>query len=214
MKKMSILFLLLTLYLGACAPKPMSDSEYNDWRHSMKSPVRSDMVYGGNTVITQERKVEPIDLAKIKLEEPKQDHMLQMANIMRQKLTSKGGQVKQEKSIIYARIPTSVIFGGTRMTISDFFRSVLDPVAETIKEHPEIMVRIMGHTDNTMGVVPSQKLSLRQATILRNYLNTKGVELERCLAEGKGSLEPIASNATSATRAQNNYMEIVIYNLK
>ena len=51
-----------------------------------------------------------------------------------------------------------------------------------------------------------------RANSIANYLKIQGVDASRILANGYGSSQPIASNATAAGREQNRRVEIVLIN--
>ncbi|MGZ4266752.1 MAG: OmpA/MotB family protein, partial [Solirubrobacteraceae bacterium] len=77
--------------------------------------------------------------------------------------------------------------------------------------HP---ITVEGHTDNvpiSSSQYPSNwELSTDRATTVVRYLIAKGVNRERLGAVGYADLHPIASNATTAGRARNRRVEIVL----
>ena len=215
MKLLHILSIfVLAGFLSACASEPIKQETYNDWRHSLKDPERSDMIYGGNTVITKEKKVDIIDTTKPTSLKEARDYMTSLAYQLRRDLLFTGAQVKQKDSKIYIQIPAQTVFGTNQASITGDFESTLNDMAENFKEYPETMIQIIGHTDNSSGVVPARRLSLQQAQNVLAYLHGQGIESERLLAEGKGPDDPIANNATAQGRAQNCYIEMIIHNLK
>ena len=209
----SFLFSLLFL-LSACAPSSLDDEAYDDWRHSLGNPERSDMKYGGNTVITKEKQVQQIDPAVVHVAKTQGDYMEVMARQFRQDLLSTGSQVKQDGTKVWVYMPVQSVFGSNQVTIKPSVEPALKAMVKNLNNHPETMIRVIGHTDNSMGVVPSKEFSLRQATAFANYLHSKGVNSERILAEGYGSSDPIANNQTAAGRIKNRYIEIIVYNLQ
>ncbi len=205
---------LLVACLMACAPKPMDDYNYDDWRHSLGNPERSDMKYAGNTIVTKERKVEQIDPAVVHVAKTQGDYMEVIARQFRQDLISTGSQVKHDGAKVYVHMPVQSIFGSNQATIKPSIEPALKAIAQNLKMHPETMIRIIGHTDNSQGVQQSKILSLRQASAFSNYLRLEGVDSERLLAEGQGSTDPIANNKTPEGRARNCYIEMIVYNLQ
>ena len=73
----------------------------------------------------------------------------------------------------------------------------------------EVMVAI-GHTDSIGTEAYNQRLSERRANAVKAYLVSKGIESDRVATEGKGELQPVASNKTKAGRAQNRRVEIEV----
>lgn len=209
------MFCVLSALLVACSSGDRTaDMSYSDWRHSLGTPTQIDMKPGGNTVITKEKKVEPVDTSVAQIGKTKGDYMTVMARQFRKDLISTGAQVKQQDSKILMRIPSQSVFGTNQAKIKPSFEPILKTMAENFKKHPETMVRIVGHTDNSDSVLNSKTLSLRQANAFSNFLRLEGVSSDRLLAEGKGSLEPIANNDTPQGRLKNFYIEVIVYNLR
>lgn len=80
-----------------------------------------------------------------------------------------------------------------------------------IAAHPAVRVRIVGHTDASGDDQRNLELSGRRAEAVRAYLADRfDLPESRLLAEGKGELEPIASNETAAGRQANRRVEIYV----
>lgn len=73
----------------------------------------------------------------------------------------------------------------------------------------EVIVAV-GHTDSDASDAYNDKLSMRRAIAVKNYLISKGIESNRVLTEGKGERQPAASNATKAGKARNRRVEIEV----
>src|SRR5687768_1638321 len=88
---------------------------------------------------------------------------------------------------------------------------VLDKVAATMKEHPELtLIEIQGHTAKANQPDRTQRLSQERAEAVRKYLMKKGVEPERLVAKGYGEEKPVADNETEEGRVQNRRVEFVV----
>ncbi|HEV8377086.1 MAG TPA: OmpA family protein [Candidatus Polarisedimenticolia bacterium] len=85
---------------------------------------------------------------------------------------------------------------------------ILDKVADTLKEWPDVKVEIGGHTDSQGNDASNLKLSGARAESVRKYLVSKGVDGSRLTAKGYGETVPIADNGTAAGRAQNRRVEL------
>ena len=107
-------------------------------------------------------------------------------------------------------IPSDISFAVGRSDIQSNFAPVLDRFAEGLRNNPNTDVRIIGHTDNTGSDAINYPLSQRRADSTKNYLVAKGVNAGRISTEGKGSVQPVASNATEAGRAQNRRVEVFV----
>jgi outer membrane protein OmpA-like peptidoglycan-associated protein len=87
---------------------------------------------------------------------------------------------------------------------------ILDQAAETLKEQGSIVVTVEGNTDNIGSDAYNQKLSVRRATAVRDYLAKHGIAESRMTVVGKGASNPVASNDTEDGRAQNRRVELLV----
>jgi len=86
----------------------------------------------------------------------------------------------------------------------------LDRIAELLVGHPELMIRIEGHTDNKGRDETNLELSQKRADAVKQALAERGVDLQRMAAKGIGAARPIADNASSAGRRKNRRVEIYV----
>jgi OOP family OmpA-OmpF porin len=97
----------------------------------------------------------------------------------------------------------------------DFDKSVLkasgkkaiDEVLAQIGQAKLKSIRVDGHTDWVGTDAYNQKLSVRRAVAVKDYLMSKGLA-ETIQAVGHGKREPVADNHTAAGRAKNRRAEI------
>ena len=76
-------------------------------------------------------------------------------------------------------------------------------------EYPALTVSIEGHTDSQGNDDKNMTLSQTRAQAVMTYLTEKGVSPTRLRSVGFGELVPIASNDTSAGRAQNRRVALI-----
>jgi OOP family OmpA-OmpF porin len=86
--------------------------------------------------------------------------------------------------------------------------AVLDTVAASLKDWPEVRVEIGGHTDSRGSDAYNEKLSEKRAASVLEYLASKGIDAARMAAKGYGESKPIADNATDEGRAKNRRVEL------
>jgi chemotaxis protein MotB len=86
----------------------------------------------------------------------------------------------------------------------------LDRIAQLLIQHPELKVRIEGHTDNAGRPESNVALSQKRADAVKQALVERGVAADRIVAEGVGEARPIANNATPAGRQENRRVEIYV----
>ncbi|OZI39423.1 hypothetical protein CEG14_07860 [Bordetella genomosp. 1] len=89
-------------------------------------------------------------------------------------------------------------------------RQLLDQVAQQAGTIDLETIIAVGHTDSIGTEAYNQKLSERRAASVKAYLVSKGIDPNRVYTEGKGELQPIATNKTAEGRARNRRVEIEI----
>src|SRR3989441_760406 len=86
--------------------------------------------------------------------------------------------------------------------------TVLDIVAQSLLDNPDIRIEIAGYTDSTGAPAANLRLSQARAAAVRAYLAARGVAPGRMVARGYGAANPIAPNKTLDGRAQNRRVEL------
>ena len=107
-------------------------------------------------------------------------------------------------------VPSDVSFDVGRADIKAGFRPVLDKFAQTLNEHRETSIRIVGHTDSSGSDAINNPLSVNRAASARQYLVDKGVDTKRIAIDGQGSHQPVADNTSEAGRAKNRRIEVFV----
>jgi outer membrane protein OmpA-like peptidoglycan-associated protein len=88
---------------------------------------------------------------------------------------------------------------------------VLEQIRSMLESHADIeQMTIEGHTDSVGAEDYNLDLSNRRAQSVRRYLVAKGIDGDRITAVGKGETEPVADNDTSAGRAENRRVVILV----
>lgn len=122
-----------------------------------------------------------------------------------------GVQVSQTSdNRLKLNIPTDISFETGRADIQPRLRPILDQFAQGLGQQPGTEVVIVGHADSTGSDAINDPLSVQRANSVRDYLASRGADTRIIRTEGRGSREPIASNATDAGRAQNRRVEIFL----
>jgi outer membrane protein OmpA-like peptidoglycan-associated protein len=103
---------------------------------------------------------------------------------------------------------TGVYFETGRAILSPRSYTVLNKVAESLKEWPEVRVEIQGHTDSRGDELINQRLSQARAEAVRLYLIQQGVAPDRLTAIGFGEERPLDNNNTAAGRQKNRRVEL------
>ncbi|MBN2037599.1 MAG: OmpA family protein [Chitinispirillaceae bacterium] len=103
---------------------------------------------------------------------------------------------------------TGVTFESGRAVLTQRSFAVMNRVAESLREWPQVTIEVQGHTDSRGDNAMNLQLSQARAEAVRLYLIQQGVAPERLTAVGYGEDRPVASNNTAAGRRQNRRVEL------
>ncbi|CAB3790794.1 putative lipoprotein YiaD [Paraburkholderia ultramafica] len=117
---------------------------------------------------------------------------------------------EQPDGSLKLNIPSSVTFDTSSYAIKPSFAPVLDELAKTLQENPEVIAQVVGHTDSTGSQAYNQTLSVNRAESVTGFLAQRGIAPQRLSAQGMGPNQPIADNNTEAGRAANRRVEIYL----
>ena len=130
---------------------------------------------------------------------------------MQQATAGTGVQVTQTPdNQLKLHIPNDISFATGRADIQPNLRPILDQFANGLGQQPGTEVFIVGHADSTGSDAINDPLSVQRANSVRDYLVSRGADSRIIRTEGRGSREPVASNATADGRAQNRRVEIFL----
>jgi NitT/TauT family transport system substrate-binding protein len=115
-----------------------------------------------------------------------------------------------DRAIINKQIEIHFTPGSDEIMAGSFI--VLDSLGETMTSFGNTYLRIEGNTDATGSPKANMTLSERRALAVKNYVlqNFPGVEAARFQTIGRGSTNPVASNATEGGRQLNRRTEIKV----
>jgi outer membrane protein OmpA-like peptidoglycan-associated protein len=121
------------------------------------------------------------------------------------KVTAKSGDKSIVMTILNIHLFTSA------NDLSPAGKEILDNIANYLKTYPENQVVARGHADSTGKQGANQALSEKRAQKVREYLVAyQNIAPGRITAEGIGSAQPVATNASEAGRAINRRVELTI----
>ena len=105
---------------------------------------------------------------------------------------------------------TKLQFSSGSSKVDAAYYKLLGKVKEALDVYGERKIRIEGHTDSQGDVKVNQKLSLKRAEAVRDFLVAATLDSSRIKALGYGEVRPIASNEFKKGRAMNRRIDIVI----
>ena len=137
---------------------------------------------------------------------------------MRSDLESKDVTISKLQGKLTVNILDRVMFDSGEAVLKPDGEAVMVKMAGFLKEHPELKIHIIGHTDNipirseAHGRFASNwELSTGRALAALHFLTEKaGVDPHRVGAVGYGEFRPVADNSTAEGRAKNRRIAIVI----
>ena len=86
---------------------------------------------------------------------------------------------------------------------------MLDRVAASLRNLPEVRVEIGGHTDSTGSSDNNLRLSTARAMAVRDHLASQGVAASRLTVRGYGEGQPIVDNESTEGRARNRRVQLI-----
>jgi len=136
----------------------------------------------------------------------------QQAEQIRERLKDQLNQVLQTTESARGLIVnmSDVLFDFNKYTLKGEAREKLAKVSGILLAYPNLKLQVEGYTDNIGSDEYNQKLSEQRADAVRDYLISQGVKDGAITATGYGKSSPIADNSTSAGRAQNRRVQLVV----
>ena len=113
--------------------------------------------------------------------------MDQQIKTLKEKTAGSGVDVSEtpDGKAILVNLPDGVTFDVGSYTLKPSFRATLDQVAQSLKDYPDSLVDVYGHTDSTGSDAYNQTLSENRARTVMNYLISQGVPAARLRSQAK-----------------------------
>ncbi|SEA20355.1 OmpA/MotB family protein [Pedobacter hartonius] len=130
--------------------------------------------------------------------------------------TKSGLTVEMKNGKVYVSLTDKLLFPSGSIIIDEKGKQALSQLAKVLKEQPEIIIAVEGHTDsqkiNNLGQIKDNwDLSvLRSTSVVRFLTETEKVPGIRLTATGKGEFQPLEANTTPDGRSKNRRIEIVL----
>ena len=107
-------------------------------------------------------------------------------------------------------ITTSIKFDDNSDQVKGESYVLLKDVAEILKQHPELRVKIVCHTDTDGDPDVNLKLSkVRAASVKSALVNVFGIDDSRLESDGEGGNNPVSKNKTEEGKALNRRVEFL-----
>jgi len=124
-----------------------------------------------------------------------------------------------EKGTVTVTLENAILFDSGKAALKQATSAELDHIYSVLQQdrYAGKQIDVVGHTDTDPIRKTKDKwkdnweLSAERALSVARYLIDKGINEEDIRAVGCGASRPVASNATSAGKAKNRRVEIVVY---
>ena len=111
-------------------------------------------------------------------------------------------------------VPRNVHFALDKDFISQKSGEILDKIAVVMKQYPNIVIELQGHTDSRASVAYNQDLAKRRATNARNYLVKKGIASERMTIRSFGERKLRTEENNVVDYARNRRVEVLFFDVR
>ena len=123
---------------------------------------------------------------------------------------SQGATVSREGNLLSVSLGSDFTFNTDSAVVKQQFYPEIERIAGVLKQYPDTVIQVQGHTDNTGTSAHNLTLSRQRAESVKTLLKKQGVSASRMEIVGFGEQSPIASNSTPEGRAQNRRVELKI----
>lgn len=115
-------------------------------------------------------------------------------------------KIKKDTLLVFPQVQ----FATASATLEESAFPVLDTLIEYLKDNPNLILEVQGHTDQVGSLDFNLKLSKFRAIAVANYIKNKGITAARIYPVGYGSTKPIAENKSEAGRRKNRRVMFLI----
>ncbi|HVR37739.1 MAG TPA: OmpA family protein [Thermoanaerobaculia bacterium] len=105
-------------------------------------------------------------------------------------------------------VRNEVLFDYNSAALRRASRDSLQEMADVFEKYPNTTIIVEGHTDSTGSAAYNQRLSIRRANSVEDYLQDLGIRSSRIESIGRGESDPRASNGSASGRQLNRRVEI------
>lgn len=164
--------------------------------------ARSELVGDAVGTVTGVKPAAPESAAAIELNKQEAE--------LRSLLAGTGMSVSKSSGRLVIGIPEAISFDADRALLKPEAMGSLKSISTNLLNHPNSIVQVIGHYDNSGSEVRRNYLANARADAVANALRQNGLSPLRLQMVNLSDRAPIASNESAAGRAQNRRVEIVI----
>ena len=218
MMKNLVFPLLVLVLLSACATS--TDKEYIRCLQGFNDPSTGAGIPGGKAASVIGAGTVGAAAALVLCEEPEITESPDMLDVSVEGNLSQPLEVREPLLVFEAPAPAAqpVLFTFDSRTLQfELDRAELMPgskealvaVVDYLRELPEVIVTIAGHTCWLGTEAHNQKLAEQRVQAVANFIVSQGVGPDRLVVEAFGEAQPVATNQTEEGRKRNRRVEVV-----
>jgi len=122
----------------------------------------------------------------------------------------KTATIERQGDQLVVKFQSAILFDVDKTALKEDAKTELADLAKVLKDYPDTVLVIEGHTDSSGSAAHNKRLSEQRAQSVIEVLATDGVDRSRLTPRGLGEDKPIQSNSTAEGRAQNRRVEVHI----
>jgi chemotaxis protein MotB len=125
-----------------------------------------------------------------------------------------GAEVRQDGDVLRIELPSDQLFHPGTSQLQPAGLNLLDQAADSLtRAFPRQLIGIEGHTDRgtDTSASPHQLTSAQAVAVVDVLTRRNRLPANQLFTVGQGTNHPLASNATTAGRAKNRRIELVVY---
>ena len=210
--------LLVLVLLSACATS--TDKEYIRCLQGFNDPSTGAGIPGGKAASVIAAGTVGAAAALVLCEEPAITESPDLLDVSVEGNLSQPLEVREPLLVFEAPAPVAqpVLFTFDSRTLQfELDRAELMPgskealvaVVDYLRELPEVVVTIAGHTCWLGTEAHNQKLAEQRAQAVANFIVSQGIGPDRLVVEAVGEAQPVATNQTEEGRERNRRVEVV-----
>lgn len=210
--------LLVLVLLSACATS--TDKEYIRCLQGFNDPSTGAGIPGGKAASVIGAGTVGAAAALVLCEEPEITESPDLLDVSVEGSLSQPLEVREPLLVFEAPAPAAqpVLFTFDSRTLQfELDRAELMPgskealvaVVDYLRELPEVIVTIAGHTCWLGTEAHNQKLAEQRAQAVANFIVSQGIGPDRLVVEAFGEAQPVATNQTEEGRKRNRRVEVV-----
>jgi len=119
---------------------------------------------------------------------------------------------KPQPKVIHKTLAGGSNFATNSSQLTTVGRGALNRLANDLLRDRVVIhnISIIGHTDSIGSNAANLRLSQQRATTVANYLSSRGLSRNLMTVLGRGEAEPVANNTSSAGRAKNRRVNLIV----